>query len=288
MNVRTAHARAQTTSALESSPFFVLGAVAFEICPSPGLDFELSAEHALFRGAYSTSPIAGHVHCVVSPSPELEESVERKVSCRWEGELAHVSTGRARAELRQLGPGRYAASAFVVPDESGCSALVTALTAAIVEREGGLVLHAAGVELDGRAALFIGPSGAGKTTTANHCRELRWMARDRAVVYRTPLGWYAAGMPGGDPIDLPRSHGRVFPLGGICRIVKNTVGPRVLRLEGARAVFKLRECVQSSAGIDEADALERVEAFAREARICELETMIGVDPTAALRAGLER
>lgn len=265
---------------------FVFGGVAFEMCPAPGLSWRVGNEHRLFGGAYATSPVAGRVHCVVSPAPELDTGFTREIRWEWSGDVAHVSTGRARAELRRLSPGCYAASALVVPNDAGCSALVTALTGAVVSREGGLVLHAAGVEIDGRASLFIGPSGAGKTTAANHCQGARWMARDRAAVYPTPLGWYAAGMAGGDPIELPRAAGRVFPLGSVSRIQRAAERVALRVATTSEAVRFLRESLQTSHATgaeEEAARLDTILAFHVSSPLTVLETRLGEPLVSVLR-----
>lgn len=263
---------------------FVFGGVAWEICPSPGVAWSVGAEHRLFTGAWASSPVAGQVHCVVSSAPELSEHVTREITWEWSGDVARVETGRVRAELRRLSPGKYAATAFVVPNEAGCSALVTALTAAVVHREGGFVLHAAGVEIDGRAVLFIGPSGAGKTTAANHCEGARWFARDRAVLYRTPLGWYAAGMAGGDPIALPRTSAPLLPLGAVYRVQRGSA-IAVREVLPARALRHLRESIQASRGdtFEEERLVERAMAFIDAVGVRELVTVLGAELTPLLR-----
>ncbi len=266
---------------------FVFGGVAFEMCPSPGLMWGVGAEHRGFLGEYALAPVAGEVHAVVSPAPELAEGFSREIKWAWDGDVAQLETGRVRAELRRLGARRYAASALAVPDDAGCASLATALTAAIVKREGGLVLHAAGIELDGRAVLFIGPSGAGKTTAANHSPGARWMARDRAVVYPTPHGWYAAGMAGGDVIELPRSPERVLPLAGIYRIARGgDVAARAL--SAADAMRFLRESVQSIAASPEEERA-RLDAMASLTSACPvalLHTQLGAPLVDVLRADL--
>lgn len=280
----------QAAQAPELDPTcFVFGGVAFEMCPAPGLRWAVGSEHRLFRGAYATSPVAGRVHCVVSPAPELEAGFSREIHWEWSGDVAHVSTGGARAELRRLSPGCYAATALVVPSEAGCSALVTALTAAVVSREGGLVLHASGVELDGRAFLFIGPSGAGKTTAANHCQGGRWIAHDRAVVYPTRLGWYAAGICGGsDAIDLPPPTGRVFPLGCVARIRHAQDRVAVREATPVEAARYLRESLFAVNGTaeDEGARLETVLDFHATTPLRVLETKLGEPLAPHLRAAI--
>jgi hypothetical protein len=282
-------------ASLEETPavdpaHFVFGGVAFEICAGPGVTWAVGAEHRLFTGAYATSPVAGMVHCVVSPAPELErEPFTREIRWEWAGEVARVETGRMRAELRRLGSGRYAATAMVVPTENGCSALVTALTAAVVNREGGFVLHSAGVELDGRAILFIGPSGAGKTTAANHCRGARWIARDRAAVYPTPLGWYASGLAGGDAIDLPRARSAVLPLAAVFRVRHAVERGAILTDSRLSALRNLRESVMCTVRdpVEEADLLERVCTFVDAARVAELAVVLGEPLSELLRESVD-
>ncbi len=269
---------------------FVFGGVAFEICPAPGVTWSIGAEHRLFAGSYSTSPVAGQVHCVVSPAPELNESFTREIKWEWSGDVARVETGRVRAELRRLAPGKYAATALVVPNDAGCSALVTALTAAVVNREGGFVLHAAGVEIDGRAVLFIGPSGAGKTTAANHCQGARWFARDRAVVYPTPLGWYAAGMAGGDDVDLPRASASQKPVGAILRVRRGAQRLAIHRAGSPTSICSLRESMMNTV-LDrdlESEVLEALMAVASECFVGSLTSTLGVNLLGDLRALVQR
>jgi hypothetical protein len=68
-----------------------------------------------------------------------------------------------------------------------------------VARAGGLVVHACGVASGGRAVLFCGRSGAGKTTTARlfrrHHPEAVILSDDRIVLRRQGSGWRAFGTP---------------------------------------------------------------------------------------------
>jgi hypothetical protein len=68
-----------------------------------------------------------------------------------------------------------------------------------VARAGGLVVHACGVATAGRAVLFIGRSGAGKTTLARlfrrHHPEAVVLSDDRVVLRHRASGWRAFGTP---------------------------------------------------------------------------------------------
>jgi len=86
-------------------------------------------------------------------------------------------------------------------------------------RFGGMMLHASAVALDGRAYLFSGPCGMGKST---HTRLWREVFGEKAVVFnddkpalrRLDDRWYAYGTPwcGKDGINVNVK----VPLAGIC------------------------------------------------------------------------
>lgn len=160
--------------------------------------------------------------------------VEALGSGRWRlsDELveAEISRDLAHVELR-------CASGGLEEGVRAASRLVAILRC--VSR-GGLVLHASGVELEGRAFLFTGPPGCGKSTAAAHAREefgARGLADDTAFVSRSSRapadGWLASGLPW-----EPASSAEGSPLGGVVRLRPGREFI-VERLEGARAVAAL-------------------------------------------------
>ena len=217
------------------------------------------------------------VRVALAVDASLASLTHREVSWTWNGDRAVVETGRLRADLHRLSPGRYAASVRLAPCSAAASGVATAIASAIVHREGGLVLHAAGVELGGVAVLFVGPSGAGKTTASNHCPGAAWFARDRAAIVKTPRGWECWGMAGGDPVALPRAERRVLPLGAILRVRRAESSPRVERSSGVRAVTALRESLQCG-GSTVTEELRRMDA------LCEV---IGSVPVGVIETRLE-
>ncbi|MBE6599361.1 MAG: hypothetical protein E7638_07975 [Ruminococcaceae bacterium] len=106
----------------------------------------------------------------------------------------------------------------------------------------GLMLHSSAVMLDGRAYLFSGDSGAGKST---HTRLWQRVFGDRAVVFnddkpalrRIDGRWYAYGTPWCGKDHINQNVGRV-PLCGIC-FLKKAKENKIVRLEGFDAVRRL-------------------------------------------------
>lgn len=267
---------------------FSFGGAHFEVSPAPDLQWVLGEEHRRFTGPVD-APLDLRVHCAVSSARELAAEHGRGIRWRWNGDESRVATARARADLRDLGDRRFVATALVSPDANGCSSLCTALAGAITFRVGGLVLHASGIELDGGAVLFIGPSGAGKTTAANHCPGATWFARDRAAIRPTDAGWVASALCGGDPIHLPRAEARTLPLRAVLRVQRGAEAHRLARLTASEALVFVRESVQANeAGPDEeAGLIDRGLQLQHDVLIGALHSVLGSDLTPALRRFLE-
>jgi hypothetical protein len=82
----------------------------------------------------------------------------------WEAGLLRVRHAQVEAEIDA-----GATRAILRRDPRTTVGLITVIRTALSARlplEGGLVLHAAGLEHEGRALVFFGPSGIGKTTLA--------------------------------------------------------------------------------------------------------------------------
>ncbi len=86
------------------------------------------------------------------------------------------------------------------------------LTASLLASEGGCLIHGAGIAVSDRGYLFIGPSGAGKTTISRILMDSSIVMSDEAVgirkeggrymVYPTPFGAREVGTP--EYIDISR------------------------------------------------------------------------------------
>ncbi len=126
-----------------------------------------------------------------------------------------------RFDLRfVMDPARRRAAAVFDGHPDGLLAVLELAVAGALAPSGGLLLHAAGVVIDGRAWLLPGPSGTGKSTAARAPDITRVLSDERVIVRRTSSGWRAWGTPWW-------STGRTRPfdsgyaaVGGIARLHK--------------------------------------------------------------------
>ena len=105
-------------------------------------------------------------------------------------------------------------------------------------RYNGLMLHASAAALGGRAYLFSGPCGRGKSTHTHLWQQtfgeaVQVFNDDKPALRRLDGRWYAYGTPwcGKDGINLNQK----WPLGGICFLEKSQEN-RIRRLSAAEAL----------------------------------------------------
>lgn len=107
---------------------------------------------------------------------------------------------------------------------------------------GGLHLHAAGVEIEHKGYLFLGDSGAGKSTIAGFFEDElggeRVYSDDRIIVRDHGGQWLMHGSPWHG--TLARIKPASLPLGGFCFIEQDSVH-RVKRLSRSEALAKLAQ-----------------------------------------------
>lgn len=109
--------------------------------------------------------------------------------------------------------------------------------ALLAYRAGGLMINAAGVVRNGRAFLFFGHSGAGKTTVARNSPQDLILNDDLIVLMPSADGWTAHGSPFTNPTQTRPSH-KSAPAAALFRLVQS---PKVYvePLEGAYAMAEL-------------------------------------------------
>jgi hypothetical protein len=125
----------------------------------------------------------------------------------------------ARADLAQ-GTGKLTlTSAIPLTD---LEHFLRVLVALLAFREGGLLVHAAGLRSDGRVRLFIGQSGSGKSTVAALSPHALALNDDLIVLRRAGETWVAFGTPFWN-MEADRRQGQTAsgPLSGIYRLAQD-------------------------------------------------------------------
>jgi hypothetical protein len=145
---------------------------------------------------------------------------------------------------------------------------VRLLVARMAVERGGFALHAAGVLRDGKAWLFAGPSGAGKTTAVRLSAPAPSLGDDYGVVLRRGSEWFAAAVPfdNSERVSASATEG-LFPLAGVWRLHRAAT-PRIEPQRGATGSASLLACVAFHRALpDLAErVLSHVEALVRADR----------------------
>ena len=186
---------------------FVFSGVAFEVLADPRARFRLPdayREHVdeergcvLAEVICSVSGDAGPREATARQSDEDQRALHVSPRRRLHANRSarHACAGVADRTLQVCG-GRTRRSKLAQLRRTGAQGMA----AAIVQRRGGLNLHAAAIELDGQAVLFLGPSGAGKSTAAD-LSGAPIFANDRVCVAPDESGrFWVFSLPGGEPV----------------------------------------------------------------------------------------
>jgi energy-coupling factor transporter ATP-binding protein EcfA2 len=164
----------------------------------------------------------------------------------------------------------------------------------LLHREGGAILHAASVELDGAIVAFVGPSGAGKSTACRHVAGATLFSVDRLAVRPAPglpePMWVAHPLPGGtrSPADLASSAEGWRPLAGALRVHQAAEGAHIRSVGTAAAVALLRQSAFQIGAepAAETELLASLERLATHVPVARLELALGASLTGELRRWL--
>ena len=163
------------------------------------------------------------------------------------------------------------------------------LSAALLCR-GGMLVHAAAVRINGAARLFIGPSGAGKTTIARRVGRCPVLSDEIVAIGRNASGRAAAwGTPFWGEMGTGPALVKPAPLGTLCFLKKSRRLDR-LSLAPTRAACRLLQCC-CLFGNDArlaANALHNAIWFAHNVPCCELRFAKGSRIMAAFLNSRER
>jgi len=134
--------------------------------------------------------------------------------------LVRVVSGHTRGEvdLAAGGAALHLASAHPLSELEYFLRVVYALRA---YQAGGLMLHAAGVARGGRAFVFFGHSGSGKTTVARLSPDALVLNDDLVLLMPDGPGWTVHGTPFWNPTQV-RPTAAAAPLAMLLRLVQST------------------------------------------------------------------
>ena len=115
-----------------------------------------------------------------------------------------------------------AAHAVLHPDLAAVQLeyLLRVIYALLLLNHGGALFHAAGVVAAGRAWVFFGHSGSGKTTVTRLLAVYPCLNDDLIALVPTPAGWLAHATPFWNPTSRRALVAPPAPLGGLFRLVQ--------------------------------------------------------------------
>lgn len=126
--------------------------------------------------------------------------------------------------------------------------LLRTLYASLLPREGASLYHAAALAFGGNASIFVGASGAGKTTLSRHLSRLkgvRVLSDELAAVLKTSEGFKACSTPFWGEFRMPTNNGS-RPLAQVIFLEKALPGEKSLtRVPPPLAQRRLWKCLVS-------------------------------------------
>ena len=128
-----------------------------------------------------------------------------------------------------------------VRHEYALDSLLRILLTFVLLPQRGFLLHAATVVRDGRAYIFVGRSGAGKSTVASLSPKGNVLTDEISLLRYSTAGWQAHGTPFWGEFRAAGSN-RQFPIGGIYSLVQ-AGSDRVEPLSAKEALRALLPCV---------------------------------------------
>jgi len=197
--------------------------------------------------AADEAPDADVELCLGDPSPWLSQRPGE--AYRLEGAVtggrlvvwSYAFAAVARAER----PARWRAALAdpsVEPAERAVDNLARYLVARLAAARGGFAIHGAGVLREGRAWLFAGASGTGKSTAVRLSSPAPGLGDDFAIAVPREGGWSSAAVPFDNSEHVTAEPPRGWiPLAGIWRLYRADA-PRVEDLPAGRAAASLMAC----------------------------------------------
>lgn len=192
-----------------------IGGVHVRLCTDSPEFIALMADR--FRGFTGHVDVPDHVFDVdiVPVSYEEDESLDgitTEVRVLRDGDRWRLLCGDFDAEWV---PGTRQGHVRLHPSPYSLDSVLRILHTVLLAEQGGMLMHASSVVLDGRAYLFTGVSGAGKTTISRLAPDTAHLLTDEMSFIRLEDGeYFAYGTPFAGELAIPGANMRA-PLAGI-------------------------------------------------------------------------
>ena len=178
-----------------SEAVIFLASLAFQVESSGSLSpAEIEALQSLADSAPPTKPSGGRpFRILLEPGEPVREAVPAAARISWSEGLCLLEHAAFRAEIDP-----FRTEARVFRGDTTALGLITTLRTALaclLPLEGGLVLHAAGLEHARAGIAFFGPSGAGKSTLAARSPWAVLSDELVAVIADEPVAFRIRGTP---------------------------------------------------------------------------------------------
>jgi hypothetical protein len=143
--------------------------------------------------------------------------------------------GGAEGEIRASSPSEFEAL------KAGIENTLRWVLADLALEDQGFVLHAAGLVRDGKAHLFFGHSGAGKSTVASLSPDCLLLSDDLVLLVRRNATWMAATTPFAGTLPQGDKVAGLYPLAALHRLVQ-APEDRLQPLSLAEAAGRVLSC----------------------------------------------
>lgn len=188
------------------------------MCEPEAVAEAVRAQYVAFL-AHAAAPADLTVHIALTPGASASALLDARLRPEGEDFLLDVPGGCGRISLASRNATLTASGAAPLTEVEYFLRITVALLA---YHRGGLLVHAAGLLVEGQAHLFIGQSGSGKTTVVSLSGHAVALSDDLVLLRPGPQGWTAHGTPFWNSETVARQGQTASgPLAGIYKLIQD-------------------------------------------------------------------